>query len=96
MSEVPEMVDRVARAIYDAFREHAWGPPQAGTRYETWDEAGPRNKVRYTAIARATIPAMREPTEAMRNAGWPVEGLDSEFRDSSETWKLMIDAALGV
>ena len=42
----PEMTDRVARAVYDAFAEHVWklAYPKAEAGWQTWDDAGAVNK----------------------------------------------------
>ena len=47
-------------------------------------------RVRYRQRARAAIEAMREPTEAMRKAGWE----ETDQRDEYAVWCAMIDAAL--
>lgn len=54
MSDTPEMVERVARAIW--FED----APE-----DEFDDV----KLVYTEIARAAIKAMREPTKAMLDAG---------------------------
>lgn len=70
-----EMVERVAQAIYEA--RNGVGTYSGG------------EVVRWTQdAARAAIAAMREPTEAMREA---VNGFGS---DDLELYQLLIDAAL--
>lgn len=51
-----------------------------------WDEA-PLYRDHYKTLARASIKAMREPTEEMNEAG-------SGFIQSESAWEAMIDAAL--
>ena len=68
-----EMVERVAKALA---REYDRDP-------ET-DNVGLGTQL-STAMARAAIAAMREPTEAMLYAGW---------QEDSSIWRAMIDAAL--
>jgi len=48
---------------------------------------------KYLAMARAAIDAMREPTEAMVNAGYDV-GYSPDPLPTDEVWRAMIDAAL--
>lgn len=57
---VSEMVDRVARAIADVFRSE-----NKDRNPETLRQAA----ILFHPAARAAIEAMREPTEAMCNAG---------------------------
>ena len=45
-------------------------------------------------LARAAIAAMREPTQAMVNAGRQVPDDDSPYASPWRTWPVMIDAAL--
>lgn len=73
-----EMVERVARAIY----ESGWDL--------TWENAPEHVKDDARRDARAGIEAMREPTEGMGRAGDAVAGI---FRSRS-TWRDMIDEAL--
>ena len=89
--ETNEMIERVAKAIYDA---HVSRQP----RPEDWDRwreliAGGhqgRHRVEDTrALARAAIEAMREPTEAMKDAGY-------EHGSRGLVWRAMIDTALGI
>ena len=48
-------------------------------------------------IARAAIAAMREPTEAMRDAGYmsAIQYCDADANDAGLIWQAMIDEALG-
>jgi len=85
-----EMIERVARALYAAD-----GLKHAAVNVsleESW-EMSPRYHEQYRLKAKVAIKAMREPTEAMLNAGlsptwkWIDEGAD-------DVWIRMIDAAL--
>lgn len=83
-----EMVERIARAM--AEEEHP------ATDWELIDEpyTGDRGALfrdYWRRIARAAIAAMREPTEAMVQAARASAPYD---RDVTETWPLMINAAL--
>lgn len=85
------MVERVARAIWEEW----WTPPPK----LSWDEAADGNKRVGRLIARAAIAAMREPTDAMKEAGlkvimasWDYGGMDQDTE--IDAWQVMIDAAL--
>jgi hypothetical protein len=45
-------------------------------------------------VARAVIAAMREPTGAMVEAGWPHTADPCWEHNVADTWRAMIDAAL--
>jgi hypothetical protein len=70
-----EMIERVAKAMFDKFCP--------GIRYVDND------KVWYEEAAQCAIEAMKEPTEAMLDAG--AYDLDMTLK---QQWKLMIEAAL--
>jgi len=78
------MVERVARAIYEA--DDVWSEafpwPNMGSPNQSADE--------YRRIARAAIEAMREPTEAMVGAGWA----EALAENANGVWSDMIDEAL--
>ena len=78
-----EMVNRVARALYE--QSGAW---------MSWDKMGERDRDKWRASARAAFLAMKEPTDAMVGAGvegWKINGyLSIQF-----VWPCMVDAALG-
>lgn len=76
-----EMVERVARAIYETEPFLNQGEVVAWERLTSW---GKRDSL---VFARAAIEAMREPTAGMVEA---TEGWDSH----RVAWQLMIDAAL--
>lgn len=89
MTDVPEMVERVARALCEASGGH-------------WTDGHGRTDTRnaWRHAARAAIEAMREPTAAMLrqvdNPGDPIDG--SGAMDATEAeylWGAMINAALG-
>lgn len=76
------MIEKVARAIY------SWLPGPDGT--EIFDEEPWRSCL---SAARASLEAMREPTEEMYDA---VSNCGAMWKENSSTnvWKLMIDGAL--
>jgi hypothetical protein len=78
MNEVPETVERVARAIA-ALRSCSleWGPKQPICA-SCSNARGYSDDVGCVTLARAAIAAMREPTEAMQKAGF--------FADTSENY----------
>lgn len=86
--QVPEMVDRVAQALYETPRyrgqllDQAWRP---------WSDVGENDRALWYALARIAITAMREPTEAMVVAGVHHENMG----DMTGRWQAMINAALG-
>lgn len=73
-----EMVRRVKAAILLA------------EGHQEWDELAPHWEETYTAMARAAIEAMREPTEAMDRAG----AIYSDCNAATRVWQVMIDEAL--
>lgn len=83
------MIDRVARAMFEATNEHD----------ETWDTEAQEIKTTYLIMARAAIEAMREPTDTMVMAA---EWAEPEYREDDTDmgatykaeWRAMIDAAL--
>ena len=82
-----EMVKKVARAIINVAQGRAVDSHVSIDELEMWEET-----------AHAAIVAMREPTEAMKIAGYETNA--AEFNPSSGTeqaatiWKAMIDEAL--
>ena len=86
--KTPEMIKRVAKAICDA--GIAWLQENDAKRQNLeWAD------VPDEAFARAAIEAMREPTEAMTEAGERSGCGVSDFRTASEvTWQAMVNEAL--
>ncbi len=82
--QIPEMVERVARAIFTA------GGTAPGIRQ--YDDLSVAMKISWYDSARAAIAALREPTEAMCDecGGFAIHELET-----AELWRAMIDAALG-
>ncbi len=82
MTDVPEMVERVARALDEA-------QPRYEPRHDLVD---------LRVMARAAIEAMREPTEAMKSAdlgnGHTCAGY-LDMYSAPTVYRAMIDAALG-
>jgi len=85
-----EMVDRVAKAIFEAWAKDA-GLPEDD---RNWSDVV---RVNHSIVplarleARAAIAAMRDPTFEMRVADAVKEWPD----DAAACWRAMIDAALG-
>ncbi|TDH35680.1 hypothetical protein E2A64_10085 [Pseudohoeflea suaedae] len=88
------MVERVARAI--ANEAH-----KGGDYGMTGDDAYDRRPEEFTALARAAIEAMREPTKGMEDAPSDAEidfgpgGSGDLDASPLNVWQAMIDAALG-
>ena len=93
MSETNEMIERVAKAIYDA---HVSRQPRPAD-WLSWGELiaqghQGRHRVEDTrALARAAIEAMREPSEAMIDAGYEYKGRGNT---TEAVWRAMVAAAL--
>lgn len=87
------MVERVARAIYDA-------ADASGEYVGTWDRAYVvlDGAFDLRVLARAALAAMREPTEEMLDAVSmrDIEGTDAHAwrMEAADHWRAMIDAAL--
>lgn len=86
------MIERVAKAIYDA-------NPEA-QRF-TWSYADSFLKEQARRMGRAAIEAMREPTEDMLNAKaenvlGTVESINSylDYHSAEQIWRSMIDEIL--
>lgn len=76
-----EMVDLVVKALWSAQQDSARQKPLTVAEH-----------IAYECMARAAIDAMREPTEAMLNAGMKAVGyLNCGGRTE---WQAMIDEAL--
>jgi hypothetical protein len=76
-----EMVERVARVMFEV------------DRGGSWDDVRENSKAMWRSFARSAIGAMREPTEAMQEAGWATSDRDYGLKPS-EVWSAMIKAAL--
>ena len=101
-----DMIERVAEAMWQAEWARAGN---GGRRRVPWSEIAPTDQDRYRFVARAAIEAMREPTEAMAAACWPLHhpwgnnapdpsdrplSFEDMLADVTADWKAMIDAAL--
>jgi hypothetical protein len=87
-----ELIERAAKAAYEAYYERAAGLPLAG-----WDGESEHAKDIARAQVRAVLAAIREPTEAVLRAGatWGTLELDGKLgRDFTPLWQAMVDAAL--
>jgi hypothetical protein len=80
-----EIIERVAAAIYGVapVGERPWADAPATTRFDCVQRAC------------AAIEAMREPTEAMIEAGGKVVLHVGDHRSSADVWCAMIDEAMG-
>lgn len=84
-------IERAAKAMYDAVQpEWDWNDPDAELLRRM-----------YRDNARVAIAALREPDELMIQAGAEIvrhigaeESEDAYLNDATNTWRLMIDAAL--
>ena len=92
-----EMVERVARAVaaadWRAEIDEASEPERWLEAAIAYDLTNDNGRFRYDEIARAAIEAMREPTEAMIDAGYAV-GYSPDPLPTDLVWRAMIDAAL--
>lgn len=81
------MLERVARAIYETepFGTTAHGHPIA------WSSVAESQKDGFLLKARAAVEAVREPTDAVLNAGYEAEPTGAAILPS---WEAMIDAIL--
>lgn len=82
-----EMLDRVAKAIGD----HLYGYVDPKDTPNSWPKA--------LGAARAAIEAMRDPTDAMKEAAYTHVEMDDRWmieddKDWARSWKGAIDAAL--
>ena len=78
-----KMIERVAESIWSAM---IFGDPK-----EPLVKQDEQIKNHYKNVAKATIEAMREPTEVMVKAGYDEADGSHLWR---EVWKVMIDEAL--
>lgn len=81
------MIERVARALCEA-EGMEWGAQASAM---TSGSGGDNEQEYYLTQARAAIEAMREPTEAMQDAG---ESHCNDYGTPSGCFRAMIDAAL--
>jgi hypothetical protein len=87
MAQMSEMVERVARAIYDA--------GQMRFHTEPWDTRIAETQENYRALARAAITALREPIEAMMSSiDWSEYEHEFGPAEARLIWETFIDAAL--
>lgn len=93
-----EMLDRSARAAFDALGPHE----------RPWEEQPPDVKENLRNIVRAVLRELRQPTEAMSRAGsratcqavteftrGKYEGIGLSPHNLERIWKAIINAALG-
>lgn len=97
-----EMIERVARAIYEKAMERASILVGFGFDSPSWEELGEPDRTSAIGEARAAIEAMRDSTFEIRTEGQSVVNLSEEeghysyiSRDECQgIWQTMIDAAL--
>lgn len=77
-----EVIGRVAKAMYS----EPWRQP--------WEEIGPHAQAFWRRYARRAIEAMREPSDAMLDAGWEHTGDPCWKHNVADAWRVMIDEAL--
>lgn len=86
MSDVPEMIERVARALAT---DMEFEPDEIVSSFN------PKFRVprwmTFVDHARAAINAIREPSEVMVEAAWP----NIMHENARDVWQDMVDAALG-
>lgn len=97
MTDVTEMVKRMARAAYEEFSGYNpedcdgwWYGKDDGKPYD-WRREADRTSAGaegFIRCARAALKALREPTAAMIDAG-------NKYDFAAEVWREMVDAALG-
>jgi hypothetical protein len=93
-----DMVERVAKVLYESIYTDIWPPSPFDAELRTADD--------WRATARRAIEAMREPSDAILEAGSWQSNHYPAVPDGSSTppvhrfvvtqmWRAMIDAALG-
>lgn len=95
-----EMIEKVARAIWDRRRASA---AELGIELEEWGDGGIPRANKVFEEARAALEAMRQPTSRMQRAGWvklrEKNDIQSRLGNSlvgveTPVYEAMIDAAL--
>lgn len=83
-----EMIERVAKGMFEC--RPAYKSASGKVRW-TWDTLGEeQSKAQWRKLAVAAIAAMREPTEAMVEAGRD----SAQDENARNTWRDMIDEAI--
>jgi hypothetical protein len=94
-----DMIERAAKVAYQT-----WQKAQGFGAFPPWPDIPPMTKALYISVQRAAIEAMREPTEAMIDAGERVSArvgaIDCHTQidlpaSPAEVWCAMIDAVIG-
>jgi|HubBroStandDraft_6_1064221.scaffolds.fasta_scaffold00050_22 hypothetical protein len=93
-----EMIDRVARAIFASWRKQMDEDGQTGKGPLSFDDLDGDERGFGIDAARAAISAMREPTDAMRDAATKAaeryEAHMSTYHCMSEGYKAAMDEAI--
>lgn len=85
----PAVVERVAKAMRKAFNRH-----DGDRGLIPWEKAAREPRDAWLVCAEAALKALREPTEAMCEAGFEHTGDPCWPKDVGKAWRAMIDAAL--
>ena len=85
-----EVVERMARAMYDADREMAQQP------WLVWDDQEGTYRTPYLVRARAALAELREPTLVMFEAGdfQTPSFSEGDPERAARVWRAMVDEAL--
>lgn len=85
-----EMVERVARALWNAESVRATDRP----RRSEWADESEKTQESWRYMARAAIEALREPTEVIMRAHHVVPD-DADYKERiADNWRALIDAIL--
>jgi hypothetical protein len=79
-----EMVERVARAMFD----------QEWAGHKDWAQADAEDRAYWVGCARVAVEAMRVPTEAMKDRGFQFTADPCWPDDVGRAWAAMVDRAL--
>lgn len=88
--DIPEMVERVARAVCQAELVRF-----GGLSISQMSVLVHRNWRRHVDVAEAVLGAMRNPTDAMVQSAVSVYRSERDPDDMIADWQIMIDRALG-
>jgi hypothetical protein len=90
-----EMVERVIAAVMADLKDQLGGKKMHDPNAPTWtDWSADGNSIDVERCVRAAIAAMREPTDAMEDAGFREIGEPVREENAAAVWRAMIDEAL--